>query len=182
MIRPHSNLETRYTADGSSYVLPWWTGPSLEWLVEQPVASWGVFEWGCGLSSVWFNQAARRYVGVESNPSHAIAPGIIIVETRDGLTDSEVETSPEISPYVRAGMDLGPTFDLVVVDGIYRRGCFKAAPGLLVRGGRLVIDNANWFDDCVAPLLPLFSKYRRFVEPNRSPEWATDVYSGFLGV
>lgn len=183
MIRPHPNIETRYTADGSSYVLPWWTRPSLEWLVEQPVASWSVLEWGCGLSSVWFNQAAHRYVGIESNPAHAIAPGITVVQTppRPGVTndviDAEVESSPIRSKYVMEGVKHGRAFNLVVVDGIFRRGCFKVAPGLIIPGGHLVVDNANWFDDVVATIRPLFRSYHRFIEPGRDPEWATDVYS-----
>lgn len=179
MIRPHPTLETRYVDHPSPYVLPWWTAPALEWLLGRPVDSWQVLEWGCGLSSVWFNQAARKYVGIESNPAHAIAPGITVVPPDAGISDEQAEFSPNNSRYVGEGVK-HPYNDLVVVDGIYRLACIRMAPSLIVPGGCLVVDNANWpeFAGVVDRLRPVFREYHRFTEPGRSPEWSTDVYVG----
>jgi len=181
-ITPHPTLETRYLDHPSPYVLPWWTRPALEWLLGQPVGRWNVFEWGCGLSSVWFNQAARQYVGVESNPAHAIAPGVIVVPPDGGLTDQEAEFSPSGSKYVKAGIDYGSASDLVVVDGIYRLACLRVAPSMVLKGGCLVVDNANWpeFAGVHERLRVFFREYHRFDEPGRTPQWSTDVYIGRL--
>ena len=183
MIVPHPTLETRYLDHPSPYVLPWWTRPALEWLLDQPVSKWHVFEWGCGLSSVWFNQAAKQYLGVESNPAHALAPGITVVPPDDNLTDVEAEFLQTGAKYVTEGIRLGSGSDLVVVDGIYRLACLRFAVSMVVQGGCLVVDNANWpeFTGVVNRLRPLFSEYHRFDEPGRDPQWSTDVYIGRIG-
>jgi len=177
--------ETFYR-DEHGRVLPWWTGPSLEWLASKCIGGMDVLEWGCGTSSLWFIANAGSYCGVEHDPRYQMNdPRIVLLPEPDLANEFSEDMT---AAYARAPFSFKRAtvgrrrFDLVVIDGIYRRACARYAPMFLREGGNLVIDNANWDQLAGLPemLSPLFAKYTRHVEPGRSPEWATDVYEGFL--
>lgn len=177
-----SQEDPSFSIDAASgLVLPWWTRPALSWLLDSHVGGWSVFEWGCGRSSVWFDRHALRYAGIESNHKHVLVPGVLHVPVDQHPHD--VESDDSQPPYVTEARRFG-LHDLVVVDGIYRRGCFRLAPEIIKPGGSLVIDNANWFDDVVDGLRHKFSGYTRHIDPthpsDRSSVWATDVYTDFV--
>lgn len=201
MIYPNPNMDTRYN-DERGRVLPWWTRPALEWMLKTP--SGGphksaaevlerliVLEWGAGYSTVWFAENCRGITAIEHDarwrggPMNAVTnePNCLVWHVEvPGLPEGvsrEFETSREwCNRYVLKAWSVNPRPDLVVVDGLYRHACAELGALLLVPGGTLVFDNADWPEFADAPDLigHHFRERMRFTEPGH--EWATDVYVG----
>lgn len=197
----HPTMDTRYT-DDLGRTLPWWTRPALDWLLKDP--SGGphktaaevlerliVLEWGAGYSTEWFAEMCRGVTAIEHDarwrggPMHSIQTHRRCQEWHvevPGLPEGvsrEFETSPEwCCRYVLKAWSVNPRPDLVVVDGLYRMACARMGAQLLVPGGSLVFDNADWpeFSGLPALLCPLFAERLSFQEPGK--EWTTDIYVG----
>ena len=186
MIVPHPTLETQYVDSDSGLTLPWWTLPALEWLMSKRwwLKSARVFEWGAGASSAWFRAHAGAYHAIESDPKYG-GPGIEIVPPEDRhlavVEGPELVDEPgfPLPKYVLDSLRHA-SYDLVVVDGIYRPMCLRFTREILAVGGILVLDNANWFDPTVAEIKGQFESYTVFPQPGRVPTWRTDVFALFV--
>ena len=115
------------------------------------------FEWGSGISTVWFGRRLQRLVSVEHDPRwyalvtrrlkkaglHQVGCRLIPLEH-----DASQPTLPryERTPsYVRAVEEFpNESLDFVAVDGHYRQACVLAALPKLKRGGMLLVDDTNW--------------------------------------
>lgn len=194
MITPHPTMETRYV-DGQLDILPWWTLPALQCLLTNAdsLARKVVLEWGCGHSTEWFGKNTRAVYGIEHDARWRGGPLYVVDGVRDTVVEhvvvpgleQGVDRQHEVSqewccPYVLKGWSCNPRTDLVVVDGLYRWACARLGAQIVVPGGCLVFDNAEWpeFAELPSMLRPRFRQHLRFIEPGRS--WATDFYIGRL--
>lgn len=100
--------------------------------VKEPV----VFEYGAGMSTVWFSRRAKELVSVENNPAwvdivHRIVPDVPIT----------LRQGPDYPAYIDRYPD--QFFDLILLDGLVRHECYDHAFEKLKVGGLLVIDNTD---------------------------------------
>jgi hypothetical protein len=145
-----------------SYALPWLTFDAIRALEAHARPGHRVFEFGSGHSTVYW---ARKDVELHS------------VEDDSGWFEMVKENlcaSPDVHLYFEKGQDayvgrLGRTegdFDVIVVDGSFRKACISAATGKLRPGGLLVVDNTDWHWFASADgLVP--------------PDWRKSIYPGF---
>lgn len=131
---------------------PWLTRQATRLLDELLRADDVAFEWGAGRSTPWLARRVARLTSVEHEARwHArvrdwlAADGIENVVLR--LVESaERAGADETDPYVAAVAEQDEqSLGLVLVDGILRDLCARAALPRLAPGGLLVIDNANWY-------------------------------------
>jgi hypothetical protein len=149
------DLEDLLTLD-----VPWWTFESAdqvsEFLTSKPQAR--VFEWGSGASTAWLARRAASVTSVEHDgewaqivrstlPAHA---NVIVVEPVPAIGAAGEELSAKegflglnFRSYVEAINSTEGEFDLIVVDGRAREGCFRLAVTKLAEGGLLVFDNVD---------------------------------------
>ena len=138
---------------------PWLTAEATrmldEWLQPRHVG----IEWGSGRSTRWFAQRVGRLLSVEHHAGwHAAvseqlaAAAITNVDYRLLPCEPERVETPEwiaamfASDYVRAVDAFPPrSIDFALVDGMYRSACALAVIPKLRSGGRLIVDNVNWF-------------------------------------
>ncbi len=160
MGRSFRHWTPRYVVDRIRLMLHERMNPGLPWMGPQAVKfldNWlrpgdRGLEWGSGRSTVWLARRIARLTSVEHDPSwHAKVKAILGAEGF-GNVDYRLapvedrETPSPGTPYLSVVEEFSPgSFDVVLVDGLYRDLCAEAAMGRLKPGGLLVIDNVNWY-------------------------------------
>lgn len=127
---------------------PWLVGKALP-LIEKHVQGARVFEYGAGMSTLWFFDKAESVISVESNAGWAQKINSILACSGKPpamlLTDAEAYAN-----YIDSVEGL---FDIILVDGINRRRCVEKCISKLRKGGLLVLDNTDVNVDLVPEAL-----------------------------
>jgi len=126
--------------------IPWYTYPAIEYLSQLDARELSVFEFGAGSSSLFWAARARRVCAVDNDPAwHARIAAkrpanleLFLREAKDG--------------YLACLAEQKERFDLIVIDGRWRRACARLAPQFLRDGGLLVLDNTDWHPRTAADL------------------------------
>lgn len=117
---------------------PWYTYPALEYLSQFDARRFSVFEFGAGSSSLFWAARARIVCAVESDPAwHAKLAARGVANLRLFLREDKAR-------YVGCLAEQKEKFDVIVIDGRWRKSCAAAAPACLGEGGMIVLDNADW--------------------------------------
>jgi hypothetical protein len=117
--------------------IPWYTYPAVEYLAQFDLRARSVFEFGAGSSTRFWAARAARVCAVESDPSwHALLAAQGLPNVRLFLRTTKAE-------YVACLAEQGAEFDLIAIDGRWRRSCARAAAAHLATGGILVLDNSD---------------------------------------
>lgn len=108
-------------------------------------------EWGCGRSTLWFAERAKKLTSVEHNPHWYCLVRSRLKERKIANVDLRLVPLPsapndESDPYVGVGYEFeNDSLDFALVDGQMRSQCAQVALRLVKPGGILIIDNAEWF-------------------------------------
>lgn len=126
-------------ADGSP--LPWYTYPAIEYCNQINAEGCNIFEFGSGNSSLYWARKGAKVWCVEHDAEwHATMArksahlqALMLQEEKDG--------------YAAAIGATGETFDIVIVDGMWRNESADAALPYLREGGLIILDNSDWYHD-----------------------------------
>lgn len=121
-----ANLNWRYM-DGE-IIMPWYALSVLQWLKEQDVSEWKVFEYGAGYSTIWWRLNCEKVYSVESVRLWAEAMGAKFADEKS-----------EYVNYISGTTTL--IYDCIIVDGEYRDECVERCIPFLKSGGIIIIDN-----------------------------------------
>jgi hypothetical protein len=127
--------------DGEGKAIPWYTYPAIEFLKSLDLSKSRVFEYGCGNSSIFWAQRSNAVFAVENNAewAHIVrdlnVPGLTVIEAVDR------------NAYIGAAETVGGEFDVVIVDGRFRRACVQVASKVVHETGMIIFDNADWYPD-----------------------------------
>lgn len=127
--------------DGEGRPIPWYTYPAIEFIRGLRLNECRVFEYGSGNSSIFWAQRVSEISAVENNPAWAD-------EVRSqNIENLKVITSIGREDYVKAPFSVGGTFDIVIVDGRYRKDCAGIAVDVVGDDGMIIFDNADWYPE-----------------------------------
>jgi hypothetical protein len=165
----HPDIGWRYLDTSNNLMYPWYTFGCLEWLNTLDLSDMSVFEYGCGTSTLWWNSKVKKCKGVDNNLKWANGCYVPLLE--DGSIDKKKYTEA----------CLGETYDIIIIDGIYRNECVPFALQSIKNGGYLIWD--NWDQVSVSEHEPsqeakfLLNKYecKVYKEPNHI-DWKTAVF------
>jgi Methyltransferase domain len=117
-------------------VQPWITLNAFRFLRSRVSPKDRVFEWSCGMSTLWFERHCGEVYAVEDNRQwHE--------RIRRRVTKAKVSFLSG-TDYVHAIEAHPPkSFDLISIDGSSRLACFELAHEYLKPGGILLIDNTD---------------------------------------
>lgn len=132
--------------DAGGKPLPWFTYPAIAYLEQLNLSDLNVFEFGSGAGTLYFGRRAREVFSVDRDAAWfqrvgAAAPANV-----------RLLHHPERDDYVNALADAGMAFDLIVIDGAWRRQCAQAALEHLSPQGWIILDNSDWFPRTAADL------------------------------
>ena len=131
---------------------PWLAPGSIRVLERELKPHMRAFEWGSGRSTAWIGARVASLVSIESDARwHASVcarlaeAGLDTVECRHvPVPDDEAAHYWDETPYATA-IDGYPddSFDLVVVDGVFRQHCAWRALAKVRAGGLLLVDDTR---------------------------------------
>ncbi|QPF87120.1 hypothetical protein IC762_12825 [Bradyrhizobium genosp. L] len=117
---------------------PWLVGKALP-AIERHVNDARVFEFGAGMSTLWFSERAASVTSVESNKDWANRINSALAT--EGKAGVLLVSDPE--EYARRINLSEESFDIILVDGINRRRCVEEGVPRLRKGGLLILDNTD---------------------------------------
>lgn len=165
MIR-EANMHWQYVDTESGLIMPWYTLPCLQWLKQQDVSKWEVFEYGAGYSTIWWRLNSKIVRSIDDSEIWADAMGTWFTKNKDTYT------SRIIVDYHRS------TIDCVVIDGAWRKDCLFDSYQYVRQGGCIIIDNWGQEDfpdtEFAEKLLEGWEK-QLFKQPNHTT-WVTAVF------
>ncbi len=156
----------QYTDTDSGLIAPWYTLPALQWLKQQDVSQWRVFEYGCGYSTIWWRLNCKEIESVDSNKNWAKAMTAAFVSDKKEYIELPVRLQH---------FEQDNIFDCIIIDGEHREECTEFCLPYLKPGGVLIID--NWEEpggfDCTK-INELLKDWEKAVhkQPNHS-NWQT---------
>ncbi|ORE91070.1 hypothetical protein ATO13_21226 [Stappia sp. 22II-S9-Z10] len=108
---------------------------------ERPLA---VLEFGSGASTLWFARRAAELHSVEHNPAwHTRVSELLNALPAERSARVEYELQPEEADYTTFRKGRVEGFDIVLVDGIWRRECVSNHLDTLRKGGVVYLDNSD---------------------------------------
>lgn len=133
----------------------WWytrRNPDHPWLTHQAIQLLHGYlqpthiglEWGSGRSTLWFAKQVAHLTSVEDDTAwHTKIETALQAQTLNNVTYHFCQKE---DAYVEIGAAFEPgTLDFILVDGTHRALCAQVALDKLKSGGRLIIDNVNWY-------------------------------------
>jgi SAM-dependent methyltransferase len=121
--------------------IPWYTYPAIEFIRGLKLNDCRVFEFGSGNGSIFWAKRVKTVFAVENDPAWAN-------EVRSkNIKNLNIITSLNREDYINAPYSVGGLFDIVIVDGRYRKACADVAVNVVAEDGLIIFDNADWYPD-----------------------------------
>ena len=131
---------------------PWLVFSAVDYL-ENRIFGRRIFEFGCGMSTLWFAERCRQIVSVESN----LAWYNKITQGSFGMSNVKILYADCKKSYLDALAGDGQKFDLILVDGLHRVECVDLARLYSNCDGLIVVDNTDKFPDLWIKVRDTFS-------------------------
>lgn len=119
---------SRYQCPETGLMMPWYVQEACAFIRELPLSEMRVFEYGIGYGTPWYKAVTRFSTGVDDSPVWARAFDIPCKEDKESYL---IE------------IDKHEPFDIIVVDGAWRRDCILKAIERIKPGGFIIADNWN---------------------------------------
>jgi len=131
------SIKEKMAVNANGKPIPWYTYPAIEYLAGFDFKNCNVFEFGSGNSSLYWSERSLSVCSVEDN-----FEWYKIVESMRCSNQIVLHRADEDS-YVRALSEQGKLFEIIVVDGNFRKPCVIEAIKNLAKGGMIVLDNSD---------------------------------------
>lgn len=161
----------------NNLVFPWYSFEMLDELKKWDTSNWNIFEYGGGLSTLWWRDKSKNVVSIDSSKNWCEKMDLIYVTDKDKYIEYPLEYSRK--NYIK--------FDCIIIDGepvSWRDNCMHYAIQCIKPGGYIIID--NWKQNSIVGLgdndwsntekiiSELNLKYKTFFTPTH-PDWKTIV-------
>jgi predicted O-methyltransferase YrrM len=155
--------------------IPWLAFPAIDYLGKL-VPGRRVFEFGSGMSTLWFAERCDKVVSVENNPDWYQR----MTEQTKGLRNVQLLFASSKESYVQAIAEAGGEFGLILIDGLYRDECIDLARDHLSPGGVVVVDNTDTISGLADQIKRVFGDsdiktFRGWVPGNLHPNETTII-------
>jgi hypothetical protein len=131
--------------DRDGQPLPWYTYPAIEFLNQLDFSTTSVFEYGSGMSTLFWAARARRVVSVEDDEHWFRTVAARAPSNVQLLLETDLSRFPQVI------LQTDEHFDIIIVDGPARGRtrlkCCHAALQALKPGGLIVLDNSDWLPE-----------------------------------
>jgi hypothetical protein len=165
------------SVDKSGAPIPWYTYPTTEFLSHLDLSSFKVFEYGSGNSTLWWAGRSKQITSVEHDE-------LWYEKNKCLLKGQNFEYRLEKNPqkyFIMATND----FEVLIVDGIYRRECVNHIVNLKNGGDggcnavMIIFDNSDWYPNTVKFLQEKFGWMQidfHGYGPINNYTWTTSIF------
>jgi predicted O-methyltransferase YrrM len=137
-------------AFGYRRTAPWISYRAARTLGRLIQPQWRILEFGAGMSTVWFASRAHYVLSIESDTRwyQQVAEMLHV----RGLANVQLEyrQSSNVAGYASLPGIADSSFDLALIDGIYRDRCVPPCLQKVRPGGYIYLDNTDQPDHCQA--------------------------------
>ena len=124
--------------DGYGNVMPLYSYPCYEYIRSMDWKNANIFEFGCGYSSIWWDNVDANVYGVDSNDEWINK----IQSSVNGHLNIELANDGE--EYTTSIYRHNLKYDVIVIDGMYRYDCVEPSLDCLANDGMVILDNSEW--------------------------------------
>lgn len=140
------SIREKKPIDKDGKPIPWYTYPALEYLNQFDFSEKNLFEFGSGNSSLYWASRVNTVVSVESDPqwySHV----------KNSLqSNQKLFLRQDEEGHISCLKEQGVKFDIIAIDGNWRRHCGRRAVDYLKSDGIIILDNSDWYPNTAAEL------------------------------
>lgn len=122
----------------SDTIVPWFTYPAIEFLIQLDISEKDVFEWGSGNSSIFFANQAKTVVSIEHDYEW-------FQKSLTRKLPNQVIHFADLDSYHNTISHFEKKFDIVLIDGQSRLKCSQACVNHVKEDGVIILDNSDWF-------------------------------------
>jgi len=119
--------------------LPRYTYPIIQFLEERLEPNMDVFEFGAGISTLYYSSRVNSVVSVEHDSEWFDRLVRLSLPKNVNLIYQELENGE----YCHMANEVGQKFDIIAVDGRDRVNCIRNAVDALKDDGVIIVDNAH---------------------------------------
>jgi hypothetical protein len=120
--------------------IPWFTYPAIEYLNRLDLSEKIVFEYGSGNSTIFWSKKTHKVFAVENNVNW-----FNYLKSKIRKTAYFLETDKD--KYINCIAKFKKKYDIIVIDGDYRKECAKLAVNYIKNNGFIILDNSDWFPE-----------------------------------
>ncbi|MBI2632906.1 MAG: hypothetical protein HYW78_00760 [Parcubacteria group bacterium] len=128
--------------------LPWYTYPIIDFLRTRTFSDKIILEFGGGQSTLWWAQRSKKIITFEDNKEWYTTLKKIIPSNTDLFLVSNESPEKCVSGVenILKTLDV-PRFDIIIIDGLYRREMVDIACQVVSRNGAIICDNSSVEND-----------------------------------
>lgn len=141
-----NSIRRNLPIDSEGNEIPWYTYSAIEFLNQIDFSQKKIFEYGSGFSSIYWAKRAKSVVSVDDNREW------FEKISRKKLKNQNIYLKSNKSEYINSVGSFKKTFDVIIIDGNYRKECAKKAIKVLRKGGFIILDNSDWFSNTAKSL------------------------------
>lgn len=159
--------------DALGQPIPWYTYPAIEYVERLALKGKRIFEFGCGHSTRYWCRRGASVTAVEHSrewfeevTAFAGGANLLFRDERDS--------------YVAALREAGVSFDVIVIDGVWRERCVDEAIARAAPHTVIILDNSDWYHAAGARLRDagfLETSFSGF-GPCNNYAWTTSLFFG----
>lgn len=132
------SMDEKVCVDKKGNPLPWYTYPAIEYLSQFDYHDKTVFEFGCGYSSLFWADRAKKVVSVEDN-----ADWLQKWQNEFYRENLSLLFRTEGEAYYQSILEDSTQYDVIVIDGKNREECALSAIKALKKGGMIILDDSD---------------------------------------
>ena len=161
--------------------IPWLTYDAINYLNSLITKDMDIFEYGCGNSTIFYAQRCKSVVAVEHHlkwsdllkeKSKNLPCEIIYMEIPKNKKDRKAKHKEAYSAVIN---NYG-SFDMIIVDGLFRNDCIAKALYKIKPGGHIIVDNSDR-NYSGQTLLDKYEKLEFFgAGPHNNYKWKTTIW------
>ena len=165
--------EWQFVDKKTNLLFPYYTQPSLEIIEYFDFSDKRILELGMGASTIWWSKKAESVVSVDDNEFWYN----IILEGLAEKNCKNVQTifADSFDSYTMPLREMG-CFDVIVVDGSFRKECLELiSKQNLVEGGMVIFDNFEFAPEITEIPILRTNEVHIFAQPNHF-YWRTAIW------
>ena len=120
---------------GYKEIMPLYTYPCYEYIRSMNWENSNVFEFGCGYSTVWWDNMKCNMYGVDKNKEW--------VDKVNPDNKHKISVEQDQRFYTKSIYKYKMNFDVIIIDGHFRTKCVLPSLKSLADGGMIILDNCD---------------------------------------
>jgi hypothetical protein len=131
-------IDEKICVDKDGNPIPWYTYPAIEYLSQFDYRDKEIFEYGCGNSSMFGAERAKKVTSIEDN-----LKWFDKWQQEFSHPKLDIRWRDEGEIYENAIFEDNKKYDVIIVDGKRRAECALAAVKALAQGGMIILDDSD---------------------------------------